>query len=220
MGRVIDIIAFVATTDELISISIVPDTELFIELVAVIVTDPTDNNVTKPVPFTVATEVFDELQIIPVCVVSLGVRDALNYIVLPTSPDVLPVTAIAVTGTSDREQVNVQLSDSYEFSWDVTVIVTVPYDRTVTSPEELTVAIAVFEELHITVLFVAFDGTYVTYNCVLFITDVGFVVIFIEVRLMFSSFTIVTVPRFVIVVKSGIIIDFPMILYIYICYIV
>jgi len=48
---------------------------------------------------------------------------------------------------------------------DITVIVVVPGSLAVTFPFEDTVAIFVFSELHLTALFVAFEGKIVTVNC-------------------------------------------------------
>ena len=55
-----------------------------------------------------------------------------------------------------------------------------PADTPVTTPNEFTVATDVFEEVHVTVLFVALDGTIVAVNClvepVFIVVNVGIIV--------------------------------------------
>jgi len=133
--------------------------------VAVIVTVPALMPVTTPVLLTVATPEFDVDQFTALLAASAGATVAVSVVVPPTTTDaddgvtVTDDTGIGSTVT-DAEP------DFSEPSVAVAVIVTDPTALPVTTPVALTVATAVFDEAHVTVLFVAVAGNTVAVSVV------------------------------------------------------
>jgi hypothetical protein len=117
-------------------------------VVTVIVAVPTDTPVTSPVALTVATAVFELLQVTLWFVAFAGVMVELSCCVPPINMEAVvgdtltPVTSIGLTVITE---VAVLAPSAV-----VTVIVAVPTDTPVTSPLSLTVATAVLLLLQVT----------------------------------------------------------------------
>lgn len=120
--------------------------------------------VTRPLPFTVATDPLDVVHATPVLVAFVGATEATSCKVPPGDKEaevrfkVTPVTlTVPVTVTA---HVAVLFPSAV-----VTVIVVDPAETPVKSPDVLTVATPGLEEVHVTALFVAFRGTTVAVSC-------------------------------------------------------
>ena len=124
----------------------------------VIVACPTAVPVTTPVEETVATLLFEELHVTDLFVALLGEMVSVKVLVLPTLTDVLvgdTLTLVTATGVV----LTVTVDDAVLFpSFVLQVIVACPTALPVTTPEDETVAILLFEELHVTDLLVALLG--------------------------------------------------------------
>ena len=121
---------------------------------AVMVAVPAFTAVTLP-SFTVAIAVFEELHVTVLSVALSGFTVAVSVASAPSSSDrVVLFSVTEVTATVAFVTVTVQVAD---FPPAFAVMVAVPAFTAVTLPS-FTVAIAVFEELHVTVLSVALSG--------------------------------------------------------------
>ena len=168
---------------------------------AVIVAVPAFTAVTLPLESTVATDVFDELQLTALSVALSGVTVAFRLADSPSvsessvlSSDTLS-TAIVVGEASLT--VTAQVAD---FSPALAVIVAVPAFTAVTLPLESTVATDVFDELQLTVLSVALDGLTVAVSVTLSPS--------VRLRLLLSSVTPSTATVFAATVTEQVA-DFP-----------
>ena len=127
-------------------------------VVTVILADPAPIAVTTPSASTVATEVFELLQVTSLLVAVVGLIVAVRVPVEPLDRDsVVLLRETPVTGTVT---VTVQVA-VLEPSAVVTVIVAVPAVTAVTLPSESTVATEVLELFHVTAVLVALVGAMV-----------------------------------------------------------
>ena len=134
-------------------------------VVTVMVAVPAATPVTTPAELTVAIDDALDVQVTFLFVALLGVTVAVKVVVPPTAIDaVVGLTDTPVTATILLVTV-IALVAVFDPSAVVTVIVEVPANTPDTTPLVLTVAIAVFDELHITFLLVAVDGNIVAVNC-------------------------------------------------------
>jgi hypothetical protein len=133
-------------------------------VLTVIVADPATTPVTSPLELTVATLVLLEVHVTLLFVAFDGATVAVNWTVPPTLMDALvgatltPVTETVVVLTVIAD-VAVNPPSAV-----LTVMVADPATTPVTSPLELTVAMPVLLDVHVTLLFVAFDGETVAVN--------------------------------------------------------
>ena len=133
-------------TGTAVTVSMAPP--LWPSLVAVIVAVPTASDVTRPLALTVATAVLELLHVIarPLSTLFAASRvTAVACVVLPAVTEVAASDTLTVaTGTAVTVSTAPPLWPSL-----APVIVTVPTASVVTSPLLLTVAMAVFELLHV-----------------------------------------------------------------------
>ena len=127
--------------------------------VQVMVAVPADTAVTTPLLFTVATLVFVLLHVSSLFVAFEGETVAVSAEVSPSvmESDVL-LRVIEVTYTTFAFTVTSHVAFTPLPSAAVQVMVAVPADTAVTTPLLFTVATLVFVLLHVTLLFVAFEG--------------------------------------------------------------
>ena len=135
------------------------------EVVAVIVASPTATAVTLPLASTVATASFDDFQVTDLLVVVAGATVALRVNV-SVALSVADVLSNEIEDASVFATVILQVADLLEPSAVVAVIIASPTATAVTLPLVSTVAIASFEDFHVTVLFVAVSGSTVAVSVV------------------------------------------------------
>ena len=163
-------------------------------VVTVIVAEPAVFAVTTPDVETVATEVLLEDQVTVLSVAFDGVTVAIRVWKLPSTNVKLvlsrlnPVTATVFAFTATEHTAVSAPSTVF------TVIIAVPAAFAVTTPEEDTVATAVLSDVHVTDLFVAFDGFTVAVNACVSPSVI--------VRLVLSRLTPVTGITFALTVTS------------------
>jgi hypothetical protein len=132
-------------------------------VVAVIDADPMETPVTNPSVFTVTIPLSDELQV-------TVLLEALTGNTVAVSCCVPATLIVAVVGLTDTDVAGtgvtvIALVVVKPPSCVVTVIVADPIETAVTRPVALTVATELFDELHVTILFVASAGCTSAESC-------------------------------------------------------
>ena len=127
--------------------------------------EPADTPDTTPDEFTVATAVFTEDHVTALFVALDGNTVAVNDFVEPVFN--VNDAGERLTDAANTVIVNVHVAVKLPLTV-VAVITALPPETAVTTPDELTVALAELE-LHVTVLLVAFDGATIAVNVRVFV---------------------------------------------------